>query len=174
MPRLLPDRPDCPSCGSDRSRVIESNRRSDGSRVRWYECTRCGHRWSTGKRDGRKTRSPLTADEARLCLESPLPIRQLAKQLGCSPQAVSQIQRGKIHVNLWPELPRRASRAGVSCHQCQHWARGSCDMGLPDPIAEGPGFARDCSLFEAMKKGPQPTPQPPIHDTGYPSHPTGS
>jgi transposase-like protein len=154
MPHLLPDRPDCPSCDHSNTRVIESRPRGDGSRQRQHECLQCGHRWSTGKRDDRKTRSPLTADEVRLCLESPLPIRQIAKQLGCSREAVSQVQRGKIHANLWPELPRRASRAGVSCHQCQHWARASCGMGLPDPIAEGPGFARDCSLFEAMKKGP--------------------
>jgi hypothetical protein len=36
----------------------------------------------------------------------------------------------------------------LSCYRCKLWNGEECRMGFPDPIEEGPGFARDCSLFE--------------------------
>jgi transposase-like protein len=43
-------------------------------------------------------------------------------------------------------------RNGPSCTSCNNW-RGEenpspCAMGFPDPVIEGPGFARDCSLYQ--------------------------
>jgi hypothetical protein len=106
-------------------------------------------------------RPPLTPDEVRLILTSSLGSPALAQQLGCSKQAVCAVRRGRSHASVWPELPRRsAASGGPTCLECQHWARGACGLGLPDPIEEGPGFAEDCSLFEAMKKGPRPNRSP--------------
>ena len=106
-------------------------------------------------------RPPLTPDEVRLILTSSLGSPALAQQLGCSKQAVCAVRRGLSHADIWPDLPRRPTAGDrPSCYRCQHWARSACGLGLPDPIEEGPGFAEDCSLFEAMKKGPRPNRSP--------------
>jgi hypothetical protein len=107
-----------------------------------------------------RQRDPFTPDEVRLILTSPLSSPCLARQLGCSKQAICAVRRGRSHASVWPELPRRLSQGGATCLDCQHWARGSCGLGLPDPIEEGPSFAQDCSLFEAMKKEPRPNRSP--------------
>jgi hypothetical protein len=157
--------PTCPSCRSSKTWARETRRLADGGRRRRHECHDCGYRWtswegaqprrgrSPGARSNRQ-RAPFTPEDVRLILISPLSSPRLARQLACSKQAICAVRRGLSHAQEWPELPRRLSLGGATCLDCQHWARASCGMGLPDPIAEGPGFARDCSLFEAMKKGP--------------------
>ena len=165
--------PACPSCRSHRTHTQETHRLADGGRRRRHECHDCAYRWTTWEgpqpRRGRMPgearpaprRPPLTPDDVRLILTSPLSSAVLAQQLGCSKQAVCAVRRGLSHADAWPDLPRRP-KAGdrPSCYRCQHWARGACGLGLPDPIEEGPGFAQDCSLFEAMKKGARPNRSP--------------
>lgn len=97
-----------------------------------------------------RTKPPLTEDEVRLVLTSPLSAVKLARQLGRSKECVAAIRRGVLHANTLPEIPRRQTAVrGPSCHGCAHWSDGSCGMGFPDPIEEGPAFAADCSLYEA-------------------------
>ena len=40
---------------------------------------------------------------------------------------------------------------GPSCERCREWrgleSANPCGMGFPDPVIEGVGFARDCSLY---------------------------
>jgi hypothetical protein len=39
-----------------------------------------------------------------------------------------------------------------SCERCREWlgfeADHPCRFGFPEPVSEGPGFARDCAVFE--------------------------
>jgi hypothetical protein len=37
--------------------------------------------------------------------------------------------------------------ADPSCERCREWRGERCSLGFPDPIEEGPGFARDCNLY---------------------------
>jgi transposase-like protein len=154
----------CPSCSSSHTRVIETRPVRTGGRRRRHLCHNCQHRWTTwaGERPpqgrvpnackGRRTKPPLTEDEVRLVLTSPLSSVKLARELGCSKEAVAAIRRGALHARTLPELPRRQTerRADpeLSCHACAHWRSSSCGMGFPDPLDEGPAFAADCSLYE--------------------------
>jgi transposase-like protein len=154
----------CPSCSSSHTRVIETRPVRNGGRRRRHLCHNCQHRWTTwtgerppqgrvpNARKGRRTKPPLTEDEVRLVLTSPLSSVKLARELGRSKEAVAAIRRGDLHAKVLPELPRRqAKRRAIpelSCHACAHWRSSECGMGFPDPIEEGPAFAADCSLYE--------------------------
>jgi hypothetical protein len=155
---------DCPSCRSSQTRVIETRVLHNGGRRRRHHCHVCSHRWSSwcgdrprigrapNAKKGRRTRPPLTQEEVRLALTSPLSAVQLARELKCSTETVAAIRRGAMHATVLPELPRRQAqqqqRSALSCLACSHWRRASCGMGFPDPLDEGPGFAADCSLYE--------------------------
>lgn len=150
---------ECPGCHSSRTKVWDTRLLANGSRWRRHVCHDCNYRWTTwvGKRPRRgrssgakhnRYRGPLSLEEVRLILTSPLSAGQLARELGCSKQAVCAVRRGLSHVNDWPKLPRQAAQTGPSCLDCNRWESGSCELGVPDPILEGPGVARDCSLFE--------------------------
>lgn len=95
----------------------------------------------------------LSPTQVRRVLLSPLSGKAIAAKLGISRQAVSLIRTGRSHADLFPDLPRQKprSRRGPSCHDCRHWDIDCCDLALPDPIEEGPGFASDCSLFAPPK-----------------------
>ena len=159
----------CPGCGSGRTAVIETRLRQTGGRRRRHECCDCQHRWTTwvegpplprrprASSSGR--RPPLTIDEVRLVLTSPLSGVELSRQLGCTPQSITAIRRGESHASSLPELPRRLmrprySKGGPSCRDCRHWSDATaCGIGLPDPMEEGPAFAADCTLYQE-KAGP--------------------
>jgi transposase-like protein len=152
----------CPSCSSSHTRVIETRPVRNGGRRRRHLCHNCQHRWTTwtgerppqgrvpNARKGLRKKPPMTEDEVRLVLTSPLSSVKLARELGRSKEAVAAIRRGDIHAKVLPELPRRQAMrsSDLSCHTCAHWWRGSCGMGFPDPVENGPAFAADCSLYE--------------------------
>jgi transposase-like protein len=154
----------CPSCSSSHTRVIETRTLHNGGRRRRHHCHFCQHRWTTwlgerppqgrvpNARPGRRTQPPLTEEQVRLVLTSPLSSGKLARELGRSKEAINGIRRGAFHAKTLPELPRRqAKRRAIpelSCHACAHWRSSECGMGFPDPIEEGPAFAADCSLYE--------------------------
>ena len=69
---------------------------------------------------------------------------EMARRLNRSHQTIAQIRLGQVYGHRLPELPRWS--AGRSCEQCQHWA-GRCDLGFPDPVEEGTGFAREGACF---------------------------
>lgn len=155
----------CPCCSSSHTRVIETRALQDGGRRRRHHCHACEHRWTTwigeppkqgrrpGAKPGHRNKPPLSEDEVRLVLTSPLSAVKLARQLGRSKEAVAAIRRGVLHANTLPELPRRQVQRrpgeGPSCRDCDHWSDATaCGMGLPDPLKEGPSFAADCSLYE--------------------------
>jgi hypothetical protein len=67
---------------------------------------------------------------------------------GCSGETVRQILVGMLYQDLLPGNYKPPPKAGEpSCDHCRFWEEEECGMGFPDPIEEGPGFARDCSLF---------------------------
>ena len=65
-------------------------------------------------------------------------------------ELIRQIRSGLIYKDLLPNWFRRPFKAGdPTCNQCRFWSDG-CSMGFPDPEIEGPRFARDCSVFDAV------------------------
>lgn len=154
---------DCPSCHSSCTEVLESRTCSNGTRRRRHLCLDCSHRWTTwdgprpkqgaalGEHRPRRPGLPprLTDEQVRMILERrDLSGKTLAKMLERTPEAIRQVRRGKAYRDVLPDLPRwrRASAQGASCYICSHWSAG-CQMGFPDPMEEGPGFAGDCSLY---------------------------
>ena len=72
----------------------------------------------------------------------------LGRIYGCSPETIRQIRAGQIYRDVLPDGYRPPPGPGdPSCERCQEWRGDHCSMGFPDPIEEGIGFARDCSLF---------------------------
>ena len=83
--------------------------------------------------------------------------RAMAKRLAeegirIDTETIRQIRLGLIYADLMPAHRQPGSH---SCDHCIHWrgieAVEPCDLGHPDPIDEGMGFARDCSTY---KKAP--------------------
>ena len=81
-------------------------------------------------------RCPNCNDTARTVETRQLTTGQRRRRLQC--------RSCRYRWSEWSELPT----SGPSCHSCQHWHETQrCDLGLPDPLQEGPQFAADCSLF---------------------------
>jgi hypothetical protein len=135
-----------------------------GSRYRRFECTACAHRISRGgdnadievvsrwHRNGARVRR---FDDATIktIRESPDGRRVLAQRYGCSEELIRSIRVGKLYRDLLPESFRSPPGPGdPSCLDCREWlgpdADHPCRFGFRDPIREGPGFARDCAVFE--------------------------
>jgi hypothetical protein len=95
----------------------------------------------------------LNAEQVAAVIASAESHRALGQIYGVSGECIRQIRQGIIYRDLLPEGYRPPPRRGdPSCERCREWlgpdAANPCGMGFPDPIEEGPGFARDCSLFE--------------------------
>jgi hypothetical protein len=89
-------------------------------------------------------------------------VAQTAQRLGRTRQAIINIQHGNAFASLYPELPRRQRRYSPrpgepSCKRCQHWiqepkpSQPPCDLGLPDVIEIGTGFAAECNLYRMQR-----------------------
>ena len=127
-----------------------------GGRRRRHQCHACALRWTTWSDapplQGKEKRS-LTLDQILLVLTSPLKPRLLAEMVGRHVKTINSIQRGDLHGEVLPELPRRRKRrvasAGLSCRNCIHWSTAAtCGLGFPDPLEEGLAFAADCSNYQ--------------------------
>jgi len=153
-----------------RAELIETRPTSTGRRRR-YRCLDpgCGNRWTewTGGRPRQgatpgarltatRHRPPLTPEEVRTILISPLSLAAVSRLVGCSKQAAHHIRTGRYRADLWPEIPRRVRKAanGPSCERCLQWSGRlwhPCGLGFPDPVQEGPGFAADCSVYDEIR-----------------------
>jgi hypothetical protein len=97
----------------------------------------------------------LNAEQVRQILTTyHLTNADMARQLGCcSREAVRTIRQGLSYRNVCPEIPRWQARrharatAEHDCRLCKHWRHGGCDLGFPDPIEDGLGFAKECSCY---------------------------
>lgn len=160
----------CPDCSSGHTAIVESRRCSNGTRRRRYGCFHCGHRWTLWdgerpdlaqiakrrkRRPPRRGVAPLADDQVlQALMRRDLSHGQMGKLLGRSGEAIRQLRHGVSHqgvhpdVPRWGALPKAAITAGRSCSICTHWACGQCGYGFPDPLAEGPGFARECDLYQ--------------------------
>lgn len=147
----------CPECGgvmaTIRSRIVAAKR------YRRFECKACGYRLSLGGENAdqpidRYSRNPdpatrrFDAATIKAIRKSSDGRRVLAKQYGCSEAMIRDIVNGKSYKDLLPEGFRSPPGPGdPSCERCRYWQADACGMGFPDPAEEGPGFARDCSLY---------------------------
>lgn len=92
--------------------------------------------------------APLPDDAVREILTAHhISHSEMARRLGRSHQTIAQIRLGQVYAHRLPELPRWT--AGRTCEQCIHWV-GRCDLGFPDPVEEGIGFARECAGFTGV------------------------
>lgn len=95
----------------------------------------------------------LTNDQIKHILQAPKHTTnaELGRQYGVSPELIRQIHYGLRYTCACPEVPRRAKlspeSARRSCHKCRLWVGEECSFGFPDPLIEGPSFARDCDLY---------------------------
>jgi hypothetical protein len=153
----------CPECGAMAFSVIAS-RMIDGKRCRRKQCRSCQYRASEidgepipDRRRVSNTRRGFRRFGAQqiaemVALKGTMSLRAIAQQFGCSGETVRQIFAGMLYRDLLPENYRPAPGPNdPSCERCREW-RGSdaatpCSLGFPDPIEEGPGFARDCNLY---------------------------
>jgi transposase-like protein len=147
---------ECPRCHGHSFRTADTRLNRDGRRRRRYRCHSCEYRWTVweGERSQsppkKNPRRPLSPDKVRLILLSPLSSCSLAKQLGCSHEAVCAVRRGDTHAGLWPEIPRQRARTGPLCLDCSRWRGGAspCKDEVPEAKASNPGFAAECELFD--------------------------
>ena len=154
---------ECPECGG--TMITTHSTLAKTGRYRRWRCKECGHAISVRdeqvaqlnaaeilKRGARRGRRLADADAIAIRLSTD-PRRELAERYGVSPELIRQIQQGEAYRDLLPENWRRPpGPRDPSCERCREW-RGlespdPCAMGFPDPVMEGVGFARDCSLYE--------------------------
>lgn len=133
-----------------------------------FKCHCCNHTWSIHLDLTTNTEIPITNTEIPITTKrkhlTPQQVRFIltedgsashkARQLGVSPQCVSQVLLGQIHKDAFPEIPRRissykprSSTDSKSCRTCTHWWAGSCDLSIPE--AGSAGFASECSYFKS-------------------------
>jgi len=154
---------DCPECGG-RMKATHNKQTSLGWYRRW-KCKSCPHQLSVSGDDVQDLSAEEIIERSTECKRRKLsdaaaiairrstdPRKELAAHYGVSVELIRQIQAGEAYQDLLPEGFRRAPGPNdPSCERCREW-RGSdgatpCSLGFPDPIEEGPGFARDCSLY---------------------------
>lgn len=80
----------------------------------------------------------------------------MARELGISVSALRKLRLGDSYKNIHPEVPRwNEHKFEKTCNQCHNWSvvNSICNMGYPDPVEEGIGFAVECLMFTA-RDGP--------------------
>lgn len=54
-----------------------------------------------------------------------------------------------------PPIAPAPAPGDPSCERCREWlgpdAEHPCRFGFPEPVSEGPGFARDCAVFAVVE-----------------------
>jgi hypothetical protein len=69
---------------------------------------------------------------------------EAAAEIGFSRQSVEKIRAGITRSSVHPDLPRWRS-----CQHCEHFPRGECTFGFPDPEEDGVWrAATDCNMYE--------------------------
>jgi len=150
---------ECPKCGAS-AFVTVSSGLVRGKRYRRRHCKACGHRASDvdGKPPTQRNGNPGSRAKDRkfnaeqiagiLALKGTMTQRAIGQMFGCSGETIRQIFAGMLYQDLLPGNYRPPPKPGdPSCEHCRFWEVEQCGIGFPDPIEEGPGFARDCSLF---------------------------
>ena len=137
----------CLECGG--ATIVFQSRATRYGRSRRFECKACHHRFNIA--DGDPGPKRLIDDATVMAIrQSTDGYQSLADQHGCSRELIRQIKNGLIYKDLLPKWFRSPPKAGdPTCEQCRFWSDG-CSMGFPDPEIEGPRFARDCSVFDAV------------------------
>lgn len=131
----------CPDCGEVGRRVMESRRLRDRVRRRCV-CSACDSRFTTYE---------LRYDQFTAQVDV-MAATRAARLLGRF-QAV-EASLATLRQHLEEELNASDATAipmiqaePLSCEQCIHWEVERCDLGHPDPIEEGVGFAQWCATY---------------------------
>jgi hypothetical protein len=149
----------CSHCESTEVTIIRSRVQAGGIRARLVVCKSCrqsSEHWSDPppkrKACGRGNYR-FSDEDVREILLSRCRHSEMALAMQCSSELIRQIRNGTLYAARCAEIARWGQEAPPqaseqSCYQCRHWASDDCGMGFPDPGEEGPGFARDCSLYQ--------------------------
>jgi len=149
----------CQHCGSEDVTIIRSRVQTGGIRVRLVVCKSCkqsSEHWTDPppkRKIGGKGNYRFNDDNLREILLSRCRHAEMALAMQCSSELIRQIRIGMLYAARCPEVPRWGQQAAPpqiseqNCYRCKHWSNDDCGMGFPDPLQEGPGFARDCSLY---------------------------
>jgi hypothetical protein len=152
---------ECPECGAEKAFSTITSRMIKGQRYRQKQCRVCGYRTSEhggepvapGRAVNRGSRAKdrkFNAEQIAeiLALKGTMTQRAIGQMFGCSGETIRQIFAGMLYQDLAPGSYRPPPKPGEpSCEHCRFWEVEHCGIGFPDPLEEGPGFARDCSLF---------------------------
>jgi hypothetical protein len=154
---------ECPKCGGT-AFVVVSSGLVHGKRYRRRHCKACGYRASDvdGKPPAKRNGNPGSRAKDRkfnaeqiaeiVALKGVETQRTVGEMFNCSRETIRQIWCGMLYQDLLPENYRPVPGPGdPSCEHCREWRGETCSLGFPDPIEEGPGFARDCNLY--VKEG---------------------
>lgn len=152
----------CPKCGG--KMLVKTTSITKSGKYKMFQCKSCGFKHSISGPDvddltPEQILARKPANHRRLSAQDALNIRdsletkaELSRRYGISTAMVDQLQKGLIYRDvLASDFRPRPGLNDPSCERCREW-RGMefpnpCAMGFPDPVAEGVGFARDCSLY---------------------------
>ena len=156
----------CPACGGT-MRLKYRRVNVAGSVSTRHDCSTCGHH-RINRDPGYQSSRRFDDATVRAIRSARTSLSEEAKVRGCSKELIRQIRSGLAYRDSWdPGL----AAGSVSCLRCIHWEpdqteleyvgdrkkvriieAAHCGLGLPDPAEEGPGFARQCSVY----RGKQP------------------
>jgi Zn ribbon nucleic-acid-binding protein len=156
----------CPICGRN-MRLKYRRANAAGSISSRHDCPGCGHRQID--RDAHHESRSRRFDDAtvRAIRSARTSLTEEARIRGCSKELIRQIRNGLAYRDSWDAGMAVGS---VSCVKCVHWQQeqteleyvndrrrvhvieaAHCGLGFPDPTEEGPGFARQCSVYREVK-----------------------
>lgn len=138
--------------------LVKSTSITKSGKYKKWKCKSCGYKHSISGPDiDNLTPEQILAckpcskrrlsDEVAIKIKDSLESKaELAKRYGIAHSMVYQIQKGLIY----GDVPRLGPN-DPSCERCREWrgmeSTDPCGMGFPDPVIEGVGFARDCSVY---------------------------
>ncbi len=150
----------CKHCQSTEVTIIRSRVQSGGVRARLIICKSCKQSSEhftdppPKRKAGGRGNYRFGDDDIKEILLSRCSHAEMALAMQCSSELIRQIRIGMLYTRRRAEIPRWGQEVPppepdeLSCYRCRLWNGEECRMGFPDPIEEGPGFARDCSLYE--------------------------
>jgi hypothetical protein len=106
----------------------------------------------------RSSLSKLKDEDIKWILTTSFSSKEKAAHFGVSRQTIESVESGKSYKDVFPEIPRLSKPVvdgGTSCFKCLRWVKGEsgklidgkCELGFPEPIEEGPKFAKLCNVF---------------------------
>ena len=147
--------------------VVKYSRIRGAERLQKLTCRACGHKSERLIPNEKSPENRRPHSDRRFSDQAIFDIRrrgaansgnwaQIARDYGTSRELVRQVVHGLIYRDLLPDDFRRPpGPADPKCDYCSEWlgpdSEQPCRLGVPDPVIEGVGFARDCEFYETKR-----------------------